>query len=114
MRLDCHIQVVSALETDTLRQIKPEGTERTGVAIAANADSLATWFESVWCAIASSDFVLELIVDDQDHTLPMLARGAAAGCVSTESSAPTKCVAESVGATEYELNQYRVIACHAS
>lgn len=97
-----HIQVVRTLETDTLKQIKPEGSERTRVAVAVNADSLATWFEAVGCAIAKDEFVLELIVDDQDHTLPILARGEAMGCVSTESNAPTGFVAESIGAMEYE------------
>ena len=46
--------------------------------------------------------MLELIVDDQDHTLPILARGEAMGCVSTESSAPIGFVAEPIGAMEYE------------
>jgi LysR family transcriptional regulator (chromosome initiation inhibitor) len=97
-----HIQVLRTLETETLKQIKPEVSERTGVAIAVNADSLATWFEPVACAIAKDEFVIELIVDDQDHTLPISARGEAMGCISTESTSPIGFVAESIGAMEYE------------
>jgi LysR family transcriptional regulator (chromosome initiation inhibitor) len=97
-----HIQVLRTLETDTLKQIKPDASVRTRVAIAVNADSLATWFGPVACAIAKEQFALELVVDDQDHTLPILARGEAMGCVSTESTAPTGFVAEPIGAMEYE------------
>jgi len=96
-----HIQALKLMEGDTLKQIKP-GTGRTRIAIAVNADSLATWFEAVACAIAKESCLLELIVDDQDFTLPALTRGEAIGCVSTASRAPTGFVAEAIGAMEYE------------
>jgi LysR family transcriptional regulator (chromosome initiation inhibitor) len=70
-----HIQALKLLEADTLQRIKPEGTTRTRISIAINADSLATWFEPIACAIAKENFALELRVDDQDFTLPVLIRG---------------------------------------
>jgi LysR family transcriptional regulator, chromosome initiation inhibitor len=97
-----HIQMLKLLESDTLNRIKPKEVRRTRIAIAVNADSLATWFESVACAVAKEDFALELIVDDQDHTLSVLTRGEAMGCVSTASAPPTGFLAESIGAMEYE------------
>jgi LysR family transcriptional regulator (chromosome initiation inhibitor) len=97
-----HIQALKLLESDTLRQIKPDSKGRTKIAIAVNADSLAFWFEPVACAIAKEDFALELLVDDQDHTLSVLTRGEAMGCISTENNAPTGFVAKSIGAMEYE------------
>jgi len=97
-----HIQALKLMEADTLQQIKPGTSERTRVAIAVNADSLATWFEAVACAIARDNCMLELIVDDQDFTLPVLTRGEAIGCVSTASRAPTGFVAEAIGAMAYE------------
>jgi len=97
-----HIQVLKLLEADTLQRIKPEARGWTRVAIAVNADSLATWFESVACAIAKQNFALELVVDDQDHTLSVLARGEAMGCISTASTARTGFVAEHLGAMEYD------------
>lgn len=87
-------QIASRLDTDD--------SSRTKVAIAINADSLATWFGPVACAIAKENVALELIVDDQDHTLAVLARGEAMGCVSTAQTAPTGFVAEPIGAMEYE------------
>lgn len=97
-----HIQALKLLEADTLQRIRPEEKVRTRIAIVVNADSLATWFESVACAIAKENFALELLVDDQDHTLSVLRRGEAMGCVSTASNAPTGFVAESIGAMDYE------------
>lgn len=97
-----HIQVLKLLEADTLQRIKPERRDRTNIAIAVNADSLASWFEPVACAIAKDNFALELLVDDQDYTLSVLTRGGAMGCVSTENHAPTGFVANPLGAMEYE------------
>jgi LysR family transcriptional regulator (chromosome initiation inhibitor) len=96
-----HIRAIKLLEADTLQRIKPAGAERTRIAIAVNADSLATWFEPVACRIAKENVALELIVDDQDYTLPVLIRGEAIGCVSTASRPPIGFVADTVGAMEY-------------
>jgi LysR family transcriptional regulator, chromosome initiation inhibitor len=45
-----HIQVVRALETDTLNQIKPEGSERTRVAIAVKATLKKRPFSPTACS----------------------------------------------------------------
>lgn len=97
-----HIQMLKLLEADTIRRIKPETNGRTKISIAVNADSLATWFEPVACAIAKKNCALEILVDDQDFTLPVLLRGEAIGCVSTASRAPIGFVAEPIGAMEYQ------------
>jgi LysR family transcriptional regulator (chromosome initiation inhibitor) len=97
-----HIQALKVLEADTVGRIKPESQGWVRITIAVNADSLATWFESVACAIARQNFALELKVDDQDHTLSVLTRGQAMGCISTASTPPTGFVAEHLGAMEYE------------
>jgi len=97
-----HIRVLKILEADTLRHIKPTNAERPRIAIAVNADSLATWFEAVAWEIAKGNVALELMVDDQDYTLPLLARGEAMGCVSTSNEPPTGFLAELIGAMEYE------------
>ncbi|PRZ55998.1 LysR family transcriptional regulator [Paraburkholderia fungorum] len=97
-----HIRVLQMLEADTLRRIKPTDAQRPRISVAVNADSLATWFEPIAWAIARENVALELMVDDQDHTLPLLARGEAAGCVSTSDEPPTGFLAEPIGAMEYE------------
>jgi LysR family transcriptional regulator (chromosome initiation inhibitor) len=97
-----HIRALEVLEADTLQHIKPTGTPRPRIALAVNADSLAAWFEAAAWEIAAGNVALELIVDDQDYTLPLLARGEAMGCVSTSNEPPTGFLAESIGAMEYE------------
>ena len=96
-----HIQALKVLEADTLSRIKPNASSRVKVGIAVNADSLATWFGPVARTIAKQNVALELLVDDQDHTVDLLARGEAMGCVSTARTAPTGFVAEPIGAMEY-------------
>ncbi|MDR8105034.1 HTH-type transcriptional regulator ArgP [Burkholderia cenocepacia] len=96
-----HIQTLKMLEAHTLERIKPDARGRTKVSIAVNADSLATWFGPVAFAIAKEDVALELVVDDQDHTLAVLTRGDAMGCISTARTAATGFVAEPIGAMEY-------------
>ncbi|WP_228877476.1 HTH-type transcriptional regulator ArgP [Paraburkholderia saeva] len=97
-----HILLLKVLEADTLQHIRPTQTQRPRIAIAVNADSLATWFEEIAWEISKRNVALELIVDDQDHTLPCLSRGEAMGCVSTSSEPPTGFLAESIGAMDYE------------
>jgi len=97
-----HIQALNLLEANTLKRIKPSENGRAKISIAVNADSLATWFEPVACAIARQNFALELLVDDQDFTLPVLIRGEAIGCVSTADRPPTGFVADAIGAMEYQ------------
>ncbi|WP_241017346.1 LysR family transcriptional regulator [Paraburkholderia sp. Ac-20342] len=60
-----HIRKLKVLEADTLRRIKPLAAPWPRIAIAVNADSLATWFEPVAWEIAKAKVALELMVDDQ-------------------------------------------------
>jgi LysR family transcriptional regulator (chromosome initiation inhibitor) len=94
--------MLKMLEADTARQIKPMDDMRPRMTIAVNADSLATWFEAVAWEIAERNVAIELIVDDQDYTLPLLVKGEAMGCVSTSSNPPTGFLAEPIGMMEYE------------
>jgi len=83
-----HVKALQLMEHDIYQRIVPDADprERAPIAIAVNADSLATWFGPLaHRIIAQIQVALEILVDDQDHTWPMLARGEAIGCISTES-----------------------------
>jgi len=97
-----HIKALRLLEEDTLERIKPTGSAPVCVAIAVNADSLETWFRPVVWQLAKQHMALELVVDDQDHTLRSLARGEVVGCISTEKDAQVGFVADSIGAMRYQ------------
>lgn len=97
-----HIKALQLLEEDTLERIKPHASGPASIAVAVNADSLGTWFGPIACWLARQRIALELIVDDQDHTLRSLARGEVVGCISTERDAQIGFVAEPVGAMRYQ------------
>ncbi|EIF28004.1 transcriptional regulator [Burkholderia sp. Ch1-1] len=96
-----HIRVLEILEADTLEQFKPTNAAHLPITIAVNADSLATWFEIVAFEIMEKKVALELLVGDVDYALPLLAGGAAMGCISTSDESPSGFRAESIGAMEY-------------
>lgn len=98
-----HVKAMQLLEDASLAELMP-GTERMAVqiAIAVNADSLATWFPTVlWPLLHEQCLALEVVADDQDHTLLRLARGEVIGCISTAASPASGFIAEPLGCMEY-------------
>jgi LysR family transcriptional regulator (chromosome initiation inhibitor) len=71
-------------------------------AIAVNADTLASWFLPALAGfLVSEQVLLDLTVDDQDHTYSLLESGLALGCISTEPQAMRGCTAEPLGVMRY-------------
>lgn len=85
-RLCQHVDRVRLLEQElqsALPALAPEGLTRVALPIAVNADSLATWFAPAVAAYAADAPVLvELLVDDQDHTAAWLRSGAVLAAVT--------------------------------
>lgn len=99
-----HVKAMRLMEAAALDELIPSSDARTPVplAIAVNADSLATWFPRVlWPLLVRPRIALEVVTDDQDHTANRLARGEVIGCVSTQATPATGFVAEALGAMEY-------------
>lgn len=77
--------------------------------MAVNADSLSAWFlPGVAAAVQQHRLLLDIVVDDQDHTHDALKSGDVAGCVTTLADAMRGCVAEPLG-----LMRYRCMAAPA-
>jgi LysR family transcriptional regulator (chromosome initiation inhibitor) len=90
-----------ALQT-TLPALAPEGLTRVALPIAVNADSLATWFAPVVAAHAAEAPVLvELLVDDQDHTAEWLRSGAVLAAVTGTARPPAGFNSRPLGAMRY-------------
>ena len=90
------------LDAEFLAESVAEQAEPLSVAIAVNADSLATWFLPALDPFLDRERVLiDLIVDDQDHTYALLEAGRALGCVSTEPRPMRGCQAEPLGTMRY-------------
>ena len=73
-----------------------------GLAVAVNADSLATWFRDVLSAAADWDGIaLRLRVEDQAYTAGLLRSGDVLAAVTSEPSAVQGCAVEPLGVLRY-------------
>ena len=101
-----HIKQVRLLEADLADAMQPERSAVDGgfqsINVAVNADSLASWFfPGVQAALQRHRLTLDVVVDDQDHTLEWLKNGDVVGCVTTLSVALRGCIAEPLGTMRY-------------
>lgn len=104
-----HFVQTRALEAEAVAEARSEarggvegGMER--LAIAVNADSLATWFLDATLPFwRRRNAVFDLRVDDQDRTLRLLKAGEVSACLSSQARTITGCTALRLGTMEYRL-----------
>ena len=103
-----HAQQLRLLRADLeqeLQQLMPHAMRRSGqdeaISIAINADSIATWAIDALQDIALQQLPLEIIADDQDHTLELLRTGDVLGCVTTMPQPLRGCRVLPLGAMHY-------------
>lgn len=93
---------LALLEHDTLRALGLDERGPARLALAVNADSLATWFLPALTRIAADgDVAIELHRDDQDHTARLLADGTVSAAVTSESAAVVGCTVTPLGVMSY-------------
>jgi len=96
---------LQALRTDAALELGSRVASNERIAIAVNADSLATWvlpaLNEIVQAGLKEGFGLELVVDDQDFTHDWLRQGEVLGCVSTVRKALRGCRVEPLGVMPY-------------
>ncbi len=102
-----HMETVGLLEADlmtrlpALRSAEPS-EQRVTVPVAANADSLATWFLPAISRFAElSGHLVHLSVDDEDHTAEWLQRGAVLAAVTSLEKPVQGCRRLSLGRLRY-------------
>lgn len=104
-RLCQHVDRVRLLEQElqgTLPALSPEGMTRVALPIAVNADSLATWLAPAIATFAADNPVLmEVAVDDQDHTTEWLRSGAVLAAVTATARPAAGCNSRPLGAMRY-------------
>lgn len=97
-----HVRQLRLMEAQFARQLAPARDGMVRLAVAVNADSLATWFpaamEDVW---VREGLLLELMVDDQAHTHDRLRRGEVSGCVTSLAEPIAGCEAKPLGVLHY-------------
>ncbi|MCP2636363.1 LysR family transcriptional regulator ArgP [Microbacterium sp. HD4P20] len=93
------------LEHDTLAELgaDPADQSRTGVPLAVNADSLATWFLEPLARLSRQHpVVFDLHRDDQDFTAGLLESGTVMGAVTSRAAPVAGCRVATLGAMRYE------------
>ena len=104
-RMCQHVDRVLLLEQElhgTLPALAADSTVRVGLPVAVNADSLATWFApAVATYAAQAPVLLDVSVDDQDHTFEWLRNGTVLAAVTGTARAATGCSTQPLGAMRY-------------
>jgi LysR family transcriptional regulator (chromosome initiation inhibitor) len=100
-----HVRQVQSMEQDVLRDLQRGTTENDDwqtLPVAINADSMASWFlPGVAPLLAKHRLLLDITIDDQDHTHDALKSGDVLGCITTLAQAMRGCVAEPLGVMRY-------------
>lgn len=104
-RLCQHADRVRLLEHElqgALPLLDAKGPARVALPIAVNADSLATWLAPVVAGFAAqAPVLLNVAVDDQDHTMEWLRGGAVLAAVTAMARPATGCNSFELGAMRY-------------
>ena len=87
-RLLARVRPMHLLAEETLRDFLPDGPDAVPrLAIVTPADVLATWLMPVLADFqAAHDVRLEILTDDQDHSLDLLRRGLVSGAITSDAS----------------------------
>ncbi|MET0896423.1 MAG: LysR family transcriptional regulator ArgP [Mycobacterium sp.] len=87
------------LETEALAETAGGSVQHTRAAIAVNADSMSTWFTAVLGRLPR--VLLDLRIEDQDHSAQLLREGAVMGAVTTERTPVPGCRVQPLGVMRY-------------
>ncbi|WP_199255104.1 LysR family transcriptional regulator ArgP [Mycolicibacterium mengxianglii] len=90
---------LAVLEAEALAETAGGSTQRTRVAVAVNADSMSTWFTSVLQRLPP--VLLDIRIEDQDHSAQLLREGAVMGAVTTERAPVPGCRVQALGVMRY-------------
>ena len=103
-----HAMQLRLLHADLQQDLRLLGDSDAGaassaerIAIAVNADSIATWALPALTPLVCNGLPLEIITDDQDFTQEWLREGQVLGCVTTLKKALRGCKVVSLGAMDY-------------
>ncbi|MBY4606607.1 LysR family transcriptional regulator ArgP [Rhizobium sp. 9T] len=102
-----HMENVGMLEAELFGQLPAlvdpnEPRQRVTLQIATNADSLGTWFVEAMSTFArNSSYLLNIAVDDQDHTAEWLQRGRVIAAVTSLEKPIRSCRRFALGVLRY-------------
>jgi len=103
-RLLRSVQQMRLLEAETLEafHVESANTDPTSVAIAVNADSLATWFLGALANLHEQHGLLfDVRVEDQDHSTDFLRDGSVLGAITAIARPVQGCSVKKLGVMRY-------------
>ncbi len=107
LALSRHAEMVGLLESELAlampgMPLAGAGAEAPSVRIAVNADSLATWFMPAFAAFAAEgSALLDMVLDDQEHTADWLRQGQVLAAVTATSTPVQGCKSHYLGRLRY-------------
>ncbi|MGV0602531.1 ArgP/LysG family DNA-binding transcriptional regulator, partial [Mycolicibacterium pulveris] len=87
------------LEAEALGEMAGGTGGAPRIAMAVNADSMATWFTAVFDAL--DDVLFDIRIEDQDHSARLLREGVVMGAVTTERTPVSGCRVQPLGVMRY-------------
>ena len=87
------------LEAEALAEMGGGDGASARIALAVNADSMATWFTGVFAALG--DVLFDIRIEDQDHSARLLREGVVMGAVTTERTPVPGCRVQPLGVMRY-------------
>ena len=102
-----HIKQVRLMEADVLGALQGSGAAGNkahwqSLCVAINADSAVSWFlPGVAPMLHKHRLLIDMVIDDQDHTHDLLKSGDVIGCVTASADPLRGCVAEPLGVMRY-------------
>ena len=103
-RLVQYLRRSRLLEQEFLAEQHDMTAQQLSVALAVNNDTLATWLlPALAPVLIKENILLDITLDDQDHTYSRLAQGEALAGVSSESEPMRGCQVEPLGVMRYRM-----------
>jgi LysR family transcriptional regulator (chromosome initiation inhibitor) len=103
-RLVQYLRRARLLEDEFVADNGDGATAPLSVALAVNNDTLATWLLPGLAAFLIEEHILlDMLLDDQDHTYTLLAQGLALAGVSSHAEPMRGCEVQALGAMRYRL-----------
>ncbi|MBX7431794.1 LysR family transcriptional regulator ArgP [Mycobacterium sp. Y57] len=90
---------LTLLESEALAEMRGGAEDLPRVAVAVNADSMATWFTGVFARLPGVLF--DISIEDQDHSARLLREGVVMGAVTTERAPVGGCRVQPLGVMRY-------------
>lgn len=87
------------LESEALAEMSGGSAQHPRIALAVNADSMATWFTDVFTRLP--DVLFDVRIEDQDHSARLLREGVVMGAVTTERAPVGGCRVQALGVMRY-------------